>query len=99
MYVFVHVYTNSLVVKHTAEPCYDIFHATPGILRQIRVTYVVSVNSGRSQATRGKAWVCCRSLAAITCSNPAGCTDVSRALSDRGLSVGLITRPEKSYRV
>jgi hypothetical protein len=38
--VYVHVYTNSLVVKHTAEPCYDIFHVTPGILRQIRVSRI-----------------------------------------------------------
>ena len=53
-------------------------------------------------AARSKAWVCGRSLAVIVVSNPAGgmgdCYDLC-ALSRRGLCVGLVTRPEESYRV
>jgi hypothetical protein len=53
---------------------------------------------GRSQCPR------CRSLAEIVGSNPAGGMDVCHlysvcVLSGRGLCVGLITRPEESYRV
>jgi hypothetical protein len=55
-------------------------------------------------AARSKAWVFGRSLAGITGLNPAGGMDVSVfyeccMLSGRGLCVGLITRPEESYRV
>jgi len=53
-------------------------------------------------ATWSKAWVCGRSLAGIVDSNPAGGVDVCReccVLSGRGLCVGLVTRPEESYRV
>jgi hypothetical protein len=49
-----------------------------------------------------KAWVCVRSLAEIAGSNPAGGMDVCCdcfVLSGRGFCVGLITRPEESYRV
>ena len=51
-----------------------------------------------------KAWVWGRSLAGTAVSNPAwGRESVSLVeccgLSLRGLSVGLITRPEESYRV
>jgi len=53
-------------------------------------------------AARSKAWVCGRLLAGITGLNPAGAwMSVSCdccVLSGRGLFVGLITRPEKSYR-
>ena len=48
------------------------------------------------------AWFCGRSLAAIVGSNPAGRINVCFeccVLSGRGLWVGLITRPEKSYRL
>jgi hypothetical protein len=48
------------------------------------------------------AWVCGCSLAGIAGSNPAGDMNVSCeccVLSGRGLCVGLITRPEESYRV
>ena len=53
-------------------------------------------------AARSKAWFCGRSFAGIARSNPAGGMDVYReyrVLSSRGLSVGLITRPEESYTV
>jgi hypothetical protein len=51
-----------------------------------------------------KTWVCSRSPAAITGSNPAGgreCLSVVSVvcLSGRGLCDGLITRPEESYRL
>ena len=56
-----------------------------------------------SAAARSQAWVCGRSLAGIVGSNPAGAwMSVScecSVLSGRGLCVGLITRPEESYRV
>jgi len=51
---------------------------------------------------RSQAWVCGRSLAGIAGSNPPGGVDVCCeccVLSGRGLYVGLITRPEESYRV
>ena len=53
-------------------------------------------------AARAKAWVCGRSLAGIVVSNPAGSMDDCYelcVLSRRGLCVGLVTRPEESYRV
>jgi hypothetical protein len=53
-------------------------------------------------AVRSKAWVCRRSLAGILGSNAAGGMDVCReccVLSGRGFCVGLINRPEESYRV
>ena len=54
-------------------------------------------------AALSKAWVCGRSLARIVGSNPVGARmSVSCeccVLSGRGLCVGLITRPEESYRV
>jgi hypothetical protein len=50
-----------------------------------------------------KVWVCGRSFAGIADSNPAG--DIGRlslvsvvVLLGRGLCVGLITRPDESYR-
>jgi len=54
-------------------------------------------------AVRSKASVCGRWLAGIAVSNPAGawmsvCCECC-VLSGRGLCVGLITRPEESYRV
>jgi hypothetical protein len=55
-----------------------------------------------SVAVRSKAWVYGRSLAGIAGSNPAGSMSVCCeccVLSGRGLCVGLITRPEESYRV
>jgi hypothetical protein len=52
---------------------------------------------------RSKAWVCGLSLAGIVGSNPAGNMDVCVVwvfvLSGTGLCVGLINRPEESYRV
>jgi hypothetical protein len=53
---------------------------------------------------RSKAWVCGRSLAGIVGSNSAGGMVVSLCcgccvLSGRGFCVGLITRPEESYRL
>ena len=51
-------------------------------------------------AARSKAWVYCRSLAGIVCSNPARGMDVCLdycVSSGRGLCVGLIARPEESY--
>jgi hypothetical protein len=54
-------------------------------------------------AARSKAWVCGRSLAGIAGSSPAGdwmCVSCEYCvLSGRGLCVGLITRPEESYRL
>jgi len=52
-------------------------------------------------AAQSKTWVCCRWLAGISGSNPAGGMDVSReccVLSGTGLCDGLITLPEESYR-
>jgi len=53
-------------------------------------------------AAWSKAWVCGSSLFGIAGSNPAGGMNVSFeccVLSGRGLWVGLIARPEESYRV
>jgi len=54
-------------------------------------------------AARTKAWVCGRSLAGNAGSNRAGgmniCCCEGCVLSGRALCVGLITRPEASYRV
>ena len=54
-------------------------------------------------AARSKVWVCCCSLAGIVGSNPPEAwMSVSCeccVLSGRGLCVGLITRPEESYRL
>ena len=55
-----------------------------------------------SVAARSKAWVYGRSLAGIVGSNPAEGMDVCVecfVLSGKGLCDGLITRPEKSYRL
>jgi hypothetical protein len=52
--------------------------------------------------TRATTWVCGRSLAGIVSSNPAGRMDVCRecCVSSGGdLCVGLIPRPEESYRL
>jgi hypothetical protein len=51
-------------------------------------------------AARSKAWVCGRSFAGISGSNPTRGMDVSCErfiLSGRGLFDGPITRPEESY--
>jgi hypothetical protein len=54
-------------------------------------------------AARSKAWVSCRLSAGILGSNPAGAWMTLPCeccvLLSRGLCVGLITRPEESYRV
>jgi len=54
-------------------------------------------------AARSKVWVCGRSVAGIACSNTAWGIDVCGfefcMSSGRSLCVGLITRPEESYRV
>ena len=53
-------------------------------------------------AAQSKTWVHGRSLAGIVGSNPAEGTDVCVeccVLSGRGLCNGLITCPEKSYRL
>jgi len=54
-------------------------------------------------AARSKLWVCGLSFGRTVDSNSAGDMDVSLfeccVLSCRGLGVGLITHPEKSYRV
>jgi hypothetical protein len=55
-----------------------------------------------SEAEKSKAWVCGCSLAAIVGSNSAWVMDVCCeccVLSGRDLCVGLITSPEKSYRL
>ena len=55
-----------------------------------------------SVTVRSKAWLYGRSLAGIVGSNPAGGMDVCVeccVLSGRGLCDGLITCPEKSYRL
>ena len=54
-------------------------------------------------AVRSKAWFCCLSLVGTVGSNPAGplnfvCYECC-VLSGRDLCVGLITRPEVSYRL
>jgi len=51
---------------------------------------------------RSKAWVCGYSFAGITSSNPAGVMDVCLLwvlFVLRSLCVGLILRPEESYRM
>ena len=54
-------------------------------------------------SARSKAWVCGRSVAGNAGSNHVGAMDVVSCeccvLSGSGLCVGLITRPEESYRV
>jgi len=54
-------------------------------------------------ALRSKAWVCGNSFARIADSSPTWDMDVCLlegcVLSGRGLTVGLITRPEESYRL
>ena len=56
-------------------------------------------------AARSKVWVCGQSLAGIAGSNPVeghGCLSVVRGvcvLSGSCFCIGLITRPEESYRV
>jgi len=47
-----------------------------------------------------KAWVCGRSQAGITSSNPTGGMDTCErcVFSGRGLGVGLLTRPQESKR-
>jgi len=53
-------------------------------------------------AVRSKAWICGRSLAGTVVSNPAGgmsgCCECC-VLSGGGFCVGLVTRPEESYRM
>ena len=52
-------------------------------------------------AARSKAWVCGRPLAWIAGSNPAGAwmfVSCKCCLLSGGLCIGLITRPEESYR-
>ena len=65
--------------------------------------YIVKLSLMIAVAVWSKAWVCDLSLAGIAGSNPAGAwMSVSCecfVLSDRGLCVGLIPRPEESYRV
>ena len=56
-----------------------------------------------SVAGRSKAWVCSRSLAGISGSNPTGarmsvCCECY-VFSGKGLCVGLVTRPEETYRL
>ena len=58
----------------------------------------VKIREPITVAARSEAWVCSRSLAGIVGSNPSGAC-VYFVLSGRGLFVGLITRPEVSYRV
>ena len=53
----------------------------------------------RPVAALSKAWVCDRSLAGIAGSNAAGHGCPSVVCSRVILCVGLITRPEESYRV
>jgi len=77
-------------VNNASHFVFKSFYNTSGCQRPIPV------------AVRPKAWVCGRSLAGIAGSNPAGGMNVSFeccVLSGRGLCVGLITRPEESYRV
>jgi len=50
-------------------------------------------------AVRFKAWFCSRLLVGVAGSNPVGGMGVCCELSGRGLCVGLITRPEESYRL
>jgi hypothetical protein len=52
-------------------------------------------------AGRSKTWVCVCSLVRIVGLNPAGGVDVCWlwVLSSRNLCVGLVTRPEESYRL
>jgi hypothetical protein len=85
-----------LSFSHTCRmfsPSHCSFIWSPGGVRNMKPIPV---------ASRSKAWVCGRSLDGIAGSNPAEGMIVSCeccVLSGRDLSVGLITRPEESYRV
>ena len=65
--------------------------------------YSMCCDSPIPVAARSKAWVYGRSPAAIVGSNPTGewifvCCECC-VLSGKGICVGLITRPEESYRL
>jgi hypothetical protein len=74
---------------------YTVNNVVVGTIYNINVPIPVSAGS--------EAWICCRSLPGIAGSNPAGGKDVCLlwvfVLSGRGLCIGLIIRPEESYRV
>ena len=69
----------------------------------VRSGFCNVINMPISVVVGSKTRVCCRSLAVIVDSNPAGAwlavSCESCVLSGRGLCVGLITRPEESYLV
>ena len=74
----------------------------PNLNSAIKVSVDIIFTGSRSQWPRGlKVWVCGRSLAGITGSNPAGAWMSASCqgcvLSGRGLCDGLINRPEESY--
>ena len=78
----------------------DVFFFKPALSKNI--LYSVLPLSRSLVAARSKAWVYGRSPAGIVGSNPTGGIDVCCeccVLSGRGLCDGLITRPEKYYRL
>ena len=92
------------VVDQTAQrtehrECYsNTNHTYESLLR-----YAVTLQQNAQVSTRPKAWNCGRWFAGIAGSNSAGGMDICLCeccvLSGRGLCVGLITRPEGSYRL
>ena len=96
-------YSQSNIHAHTeVQTCYPgiqkAFSVGPNALTTDSFTFVLYTPI--PVAARTKAWVCDSLLAGIVGSNPAVGINVSCewcVLSDRGLCVGLIARPEESY--
>jgi len=86
----------------TASLSYNFLDDTFGETQTL-IVYYVDCCGPIPVAARSKAWICDSSLAGIAGSNLTGGVDVClfecRELSGRGLSDGLITRPEESYRL
>jgi len=76
----------------------DIYLVSTGAVALFNSCYILFVTKVASPipgSARSKGWVYGRSLAGIVISKPAGCC----VLSGTGLCVGVVTRPEESYRV
>jgi len=78
------------------------FNCPQRMKSDIAIYVVIALDLLIPVASRSKAWVNGSSYAGIAGSNPAGGMDVSCeccVLSGTGFCVGLITRPEESYRM
>ena len=78
--------------------CVEVYRAV-----RVEIRWCKVMNMPVPMAARYKAWVCGRSLVGIVSSNPAAGMDVCVCeccvSSGRDHCVGLITRPEESYKV